>query len=139
MTYLREIHPSPLRSYPIFYGALIFLMLIGFNQKLPFPLAKMSAAALVSWHLYCSTTTLVLNDDHLIYKRGVFSHKETTVDYLDIMDIDVEQNLVQRFLDTGTLKVANSGTGSFEIKIKNVPRPYLICDEIHQLKQHPAY
>ena len=83
---------------------------------------------------------LVVRRDEVAFERGILNRKSTEIGFEDIRTVDVTQTLMQRIFNLGNISIASSGTGGYEIFIKNMPDPNDIRDEIQERKRsmHPA-
>lgn len=65
-------------------------------------------------------------------ERGVVSRKIKPVDLDDITTWDCDQSIIERILNVGHLKLATSGTGDYELKMKHVLNPKGLLREIQR-------
>ncbi|MBQ9565303.1 MAG: PH domain-containing protein [Synergistaceae bacterium] len=78
---------------------------------------------------------LVVRRDEVAFERGILNRQSTEIGFEDIRTVDVTQTLVQRIFNLGNISIASSGTGGYEIFVKNMPDPNVIRDEIQERKR----
>ena len=78
---------------------------------------------------------LVVRRDEVAFERGILNRQSTEIGFEDIRTVDVTQTLIQRIFNLGNISIASSGTGGYEIFVKNMPDPNVIRDEIQDRKR----
>lgn len=117
---LLEVHPS----WWNFFWYLLFSWLV-----IPLIIAWWKRAEL----------TFRVTDDKVILEQGLLSKSIKDIFVTDIRTVDVEQSLLQRIFGIGDIKIATSGTDSYEDVVEGLPRPREIQDLIsRQRRKHEA-
>lgn len=70
--------------------------------------------------------------------RGLlsFNYRVSTVKYEDVREIKVEQSILGRILNYGTVLVGTAARSGYELEIRNVARPLEISHLLHKLRQN---
>ena len=108
-----RINPSMWRSNPLLFIAYLCLILL-FGIGLIF---------LLIWWIKSKNTTLIVTDKRTILQQGLLSRYTNEVMHAHIRNIQVQQSMMERFFNTGTLKIASAGTGDIEITVSGIPAP----------------
>ncbi|MBN2051985.1 PH domain-containing protein [Candidatus Woesearchaeota archaeon] len=74
-----------------------------------------------------------LTTQRLMYSRGLFTEAFKSVMYNSITDVSLEQNLLDRILNTGTLYIETAGSEKYEIRFKKIAKPFLVKKKISDL------
>ena len=139
---LYEAHPSMFRNHPLWYVGLILVCLFGFLLPLlpiETPIGVKALEILIPmviggilfffWWLKCKGTTLTVTSERTSCRRGILSKSITEVWHQDIRNVQLNQTLLQRILDVGTIGISSAGQSGLEISVSGVPNP----DSIKQL------
>ena len=108
-----RVHPSMWRSNPLLFIAYLGLILL-FGIGLIF---------LLVWWIKSKNTTLIVTDKRTILQQGLLSRYTNEVMHAHIRNIQVQQSMMERFFNTGTIKIASAGTGDIEITVSGIPAP----------------
>lgn len=77
-----------------------------------------------------------IRDNKVEYIRGIFGKDSTRILYTDLSTTNVKQTFTQRLLNTGTLRLASSGTSGYEIEAPDLPNPEAIYSEIRAQRDY---
>ena len=106
-------HPSMWRSNPLLF--IIYLcMILLFGLGLLF---------LLVWWIKSKNTTLIVTDKRTILRQGLLSRYTNEVMHTHIRNIQIQQNMIERLFNIGTIKIASAGTGDIEITVSDIPAP----------------
>ncbi|NET17561.1 MAG: PH domain-containing protein [Okeania sp. SIO1H6] len=108
-----RINPSMWRSNPLLFIAYLCLILL-FGIGLIF---------LLIWWIKSKNTTLIVTDKRTILQQGLLSRYTNEVMHAHIRNIQVQQSMMERLFNTGTIKIASAGTGDIEITVSGIPAP----------------
>ena len=108
-----RVNPSMWRSNPLLFIAYLGLVLL-FGIGLIF---------LLVWWIKNKNTTLIVTDKRTILQQGLLSRYTNEVMHAHIRNIQVQQSMMERFFNTGTIKIASAGTGDIEITVSGIPAP----------------
>lgn len=115
--------PAMFRANPL--GFILTMLLVPFGIGL---------IILIYWYLVCKTTTLELNQNDLLYSKGILNKDRIEIDIRSIRTVRVYQSLINRMFDVGTVSVFTAGD-SPEIEVKGIPQPNDIREMIN--RAHP--
>ncbi|GGA33758.1 PH domain-containing protein [Okeania sp. KiyG1] len=115
-----RINPSMWRSNPLLFIAYLCLILL-FGIGLIF---------LLVWWIKSKNTTLIVTDKRTILQQGLLSRYTNEVMHAHIRNIQVQQSMMERLFNTGTIKIASAGTGDIEIIVSGIPAPNRIKEVI---------
>ncbi len=108
-----RIHPSMWRSNPLlFLLCLCLILLFGVGILL-----------LLIWWIKSQNTTLIVTDKRTILQQGLLSRYTNEVMHVHIRNIQIQQNMMERLFNIGTIKIASAGTGDIEISVSGIPAP----------------
>lgn len=77
-----------------------------------------------------ASISLTVRPDEVALDQGILNRKSIEISYSSIRTVEVTQTLTQRVLNLGDLFIASSGTGEYEMQIRDMPDPHAIRDEI---------
>lgn len=81
-----------------------------------------------------SAIKMIFDDNGVILKKGIIAQSQVQIRFNDIKTIGMQQSIVERFLDIGTIHLDSAGTnGTVDIEFKNIRNPVYICRHIQQL------
>ncbi|QEG22791.1 PH domain-containing protein [Mariniblastus fucicola] len=133
---LYEAHPSMFRNQPLWFVILVLLSLIGFAFPfLPFETSYLTKfleiaipmviglIAFLAWWLKCKATTLTVTSERTSCRRGILSKSITEVWHQDVRNVQLDQSLLQRILDVGTIGISSAAQSGLEISVSGVPHP----------------
>ncbi|NET11901.1 MAG: PH domain-containing protein [Okeania sp. SIO1H6] len=66
---------------------------------------------------------MIVTDKRTILQQGLLSRYTNEVMHLHIRNIQIQQNMMERLFNIGTIKIACAGTGDVEISISGIPAP----------------
>lgn len=76
----------------------------------------------------------IVTQSQVIVEEGIVSRKRKSVFMNNIADVEVQQNIFQRFLHFGTVMVgSSSGREHMELRLKGVWQPKIVAHEIEKL------
>jgi uncharacterized membrane protein YdbT with pleckstrin-like domain len=110
---IRAVHPAKFRKHPLLFlivSALILVYGIGI-------------VFILIWWIIILSETLIITDKRVIYRKGIFSRDEMEIPHSQIGTITIHQNLLDLFLDIGTIKIASAGTSGYEMALEGMPSP----------------
>ncbi len=73
--------------------------------------------------------------------RLAFSYSVPVLDYVDIREIRIDQNIFERLLDFGEVSVSTAGSDIREMCIVGVPSPHkfkLVVERLRTLREHAS-
>ncbi len=108
-----RVHPSMWRSNPLLF--LLYLCLI--------LLFGVGILLLLIWWIKSQNTTLIVTDKRTILQQGLLSRYTNEVMHVHIRNIQIQQNMMERLFNIGTIKIASAGTGDIEISVSGIPAP----------------
>ena len=76
----------------------------------------------IYWFLLVRTTTFSISKDHVLYSKGILSRSNAEIDLDGIRTVRVNQSLLNRMFDTGTVELYTAGD-SPEIVANNLSAP----------------
>ena len=136
-------HPAMFRKRPFSFSSLLLLgvaSLVGSlwssrseNTSLVVALAVLAAAVAVAflvWWIRVLHTLLIVTTKRLTLRTGILSKATTEVRHQDILNLQVNQNVLERMLGVGNLAASSAGQDSIEIVATGIPRPQQIADLI---------
>ena len=112
-TEIYRVHPSMWRNNPLLFIAYLCLIL----------LFGLGLFLLLGWWIKTKNTTLIVTDKCIILQQGLLSRYTNEILHTDIRNIQIKQNIRERFFKIGTLKIACSGTDDIEISVSGIPAP----------------
>jgi len=108
-----RVRPSMLRSNPLLFIACLCLILF----------VGIGLIFLLVWWVQNKNTTLIITDKRTILQQGILSRNTNEVMHAHIRNIQVQQSMMERLFNTGTIKIASAGTGDIEITVSGIPTP----------------
>jgi uncharacterized membrane protein YdbT with pleckstrin-like domain len=138
---LYEAHPSMFRNHPFWFLGIGLLSLIGFVLPFLFKTGWFTTTLEIAipiviglifyfvWWLKCKATTLTITSERSSCRRGILSKSVTEVWHQDVRNVQLNQSLLQRILDVGTIGISSAAQSGLEISVSGIPRP----DEIKSL------
>ncbi|MGD1713351.1 PH domain-containing protein [Hydrocoleum sp. CS-953] len=108
-----RVHPSMWRSNPLLFILYLCLIL----------LFGVGILLLLIWWIKSQNTTLIVTDKRTILQQGLLSRYTNEVMHVHIRNIQIQQNMMERLFNIGTIKIASAGTGDIEISISGIPAP----------------
>ncbi|MEZ6128580.1 MAG: PH domain-containing protein [Planctomycetaceae bacterium] len=82
------------------------------------------------WVVMSRFETLTVTDDRTIHQQGWVSRDTSEVQHDDVRNIQLDQSLLQRLLDVGTVGISSSGQDDLEVVAKRLANPQRIIDLI---------
>lgn len=95
-------------------------------------MAAILAATLLVWKLKTMATKLTVTDQRSILRRGLLSKHINEINHVNIRNVQIRQNLLERIFSTGTVQIASAGQASIEIEVEGLPHPDQIRELINQ-------
>lgn len=105
--------PSELRYIFAIYGTIILYLL-------------------VSYLFAYFNDIYVLREFRVMHFNGLVSLrlKRTSIAYVDIREINVQQNLLERILNVGSLNFGTASTANYELLMSQIARPHTLIKEL---------
>ncbi len=117
------VRPAMFRHRPLLF---IFFCLLTLCWGAGLPL-------LAAWWIWMRCTTLMVTSHRTIFQYGVFSRNFTEVPNGAAVNINIYQDLVDRFMRVGRIRIATAGTAEDGIEVSGLPDPYKIKGLIDRL------
>ncbi|MEN1680680.1 MAG: PH domain-containing protein [Planctomycetota bacterium] len=140
---LLSLHPSWWRNSPIkfssgvfgavaaaigvIWGLVAWNAILGWLSVAAFLFIGVSMAI---WYIDMIATTLVITTRRTTLRKGIFEKNTNEVQHDDVRNIQVEQNVFDRMLGVGTLKISSSGQDDLEIVVPGILHPAKVADTI---------
>ena len=85
---------------------------------------------LVHAKLYEKTTTVyTTEDDYIVYERGILHHNKKKIAINNITDTAISATLLERIINTRTLKINTGGSLGYEAEIEDLDKEE--AEELH--------
>lgn len=111
MTVRYQAHPSMFKSRPLVFILCVILI----------P-AVVGIVALFVWWLFNRATTVTVGEERIALDRGLLSKEHTEIELSSIRTVKIDQSLLDRLLDVGTLRIYTAGDTP-ELEMKGLPEP----------------
>ena len=85
------------------------------------------------WKRY--SVCLKVYEDRVVVERGILSKEIKDLFIEDIRSVDVYQNILQRIVNIGEVKIATAATSGYEEIVRGLPDPRGIREKIISLRQ----
>ncbi len=148
---LRVVHPTMLRSHPMYFLGYWAMLLLGvfailtslsgyeyINRTIQWiiglALVVVFGFLLLKWWIETRWTTLIVTTKRTILRKGIIARNTTEVQHDDVRNIQVDQNIYERLVHVGDLAVSSSGQAELEIQVHGIPEPDVIAETIHGLQ-----
>ena len=89
-------------------------------------------AVLAVWWMQCKGETVVVTNGYIRQCRGLISRTENTIMLDHVRDVELRQNVMQRFLDVGHLGVSSAAAVDGSIELFGYAHPTKIRDLIYK-------
>ena len=76
--------------------------------------------------------TLIITDQRVIMRKGVFSKDDRNVQLSRIQDIAIKRSFLGRILGYGNIRIETAGSGATEIVFNNIDSPTKVRDLIYE-------
>jgi uncharacterized membrane protein YdbT with pleckstrin-like domain len=106
-----QAHPSMFKSHPFLFILCVILI----------P-AVVGVIALIVWWLFNRATTVTVGEERISLDRGLLSKEHTEIELSSIRTVKIDQSLLDRMLDVGTLRIYTAGDTP-ELEMKGLPEP----------------
>ncbi len=116
-------HPLMRRNEPIAFILLVLLVPLGIG-----------AIGLFVWWLIISHRSLTITNQRSIFRDGIFSTLTSEVRHVDVRNIQVHQNWVQRLFGTGRIGISSAAQGGIEIQIDGILDPRSIAELVRRCR-----
>ena len=128
------VRPAMFRARPLLFSGLVLATLggiVGGFILLAIPVVAGlcftgALAALIwlgVWKVMTMSTRLRITNKRTVAIRGLIARASTEVLHDSIRNVQVEQNVMERILGTGTIGISSSGQDGIEIHVRKIPRP----------------
>ncbi|QDU91000.1 Bacterial membrane flanked domain protein [Pirellulimonas nuda] len=142
---LKVMHPSMLRQQPLKFLGLWLVVLggtigsftaLGYEQPLAAAAAGAAATAagvvLLYWWVCVMATTLTISTRRTELRFGIIQKNTSDVQHDDVRNMQIDQNMMDRMLGVGTIKISSSGQDDLEIVAVGFRNPEEIAALIRQ-------
>jgi uncharacterized membrane protein YdbT with pleckstrin-like domain len=85
-----------------------------------------------AWSLKSKTTRLIVTEERTILRRGLLSRQTTEVQHEDVRSVQVNQSLLQRILNVGTVAIGSAGHSGMEVEIGGIVSPQEVAALIRE-------
>ncbi|MEM9021548.1 MAG: PH domain-containing protein [Planctomycetota bacterium] len=76
--------------------------------------------------------SLTITTQRTVWARGLINRRTSEVQHDDIRNIQVQQNLLDRFVKAGTVSISSAGQDDMEIVAQGIPNPQRVLEAIRQ-------
>lgn len=111
MTIRYQANPSMFKSRPLTFLLCVILIPVGIG-----------IVALLIWWLINRATTVTVDEDRIALDKGLLAKEHTEIELSSIRTVKVDQSLLDRMLDVGTLRIYTAGDKP-ELEMKGLPDP----------------
>ena len=119
MSELYSEHPVMFKNNPL--GFIICLILI--------PVGGLGLLILLTWHLRNKASKLTVNDNEILFEKGLLSKERSEVNLASVRTTKVKQSFFNRIFGVGSIEVFTAGD-SPEIVAIGMPDPNKIRELI---------
>lgn len=119
MNYLYSEHPVMFKNNPI--GFILSLVLI--------PFFGIGLIILLVWHLQNKSSKLSVNENEILFEKGLLSKEHSEVNISSVRTIKVKQSFLNRIFGVGTIEIYTAGDDP-EIVAAGMPEPNQIRELI---------
>jgi uncharacterized membrane protein YdbT with pleckstrin-like domain len=119
MSELYSEHPVMFKNNPL--GFIICLILI--------PVGGLGLLILLTWHLKNKASKLTVNDNEILFEKGLLSKERSEVNISSVRTTKVKQSFFNRIFGVGTIEIYTAGD-SPEIVASGMPDPNKIREFI---------
>jgi len=119
MSELYSEHPVMFKNNPI--GFIISLLLI--------PVLGIGLLILLGWHLRNKASKLSVNENEILYEKGLLSKERSEVNISSVRTTKIKQSFFNRIFGVGTIEIYTAGD-SPEIVAAGMPDPNKIRELI---------
>ena len=119
MSELYSEHPVMFKNNPL--GFILCLILI--------PVGGIGLLILLTWHLKNKASKLSVNDNEILFEKGLLSKERSEVNLASVRTTKVKQSFFNRIFGVGTIEIYTAGD-SPEIIASGMPDPNKIRELI---------
>ena len=119
MSELYSEHPVMFKNNPL--GFIVCLILI--------PVGGLGLLILLTWHLKNKASKLTVNDNEILFEKGLLSKERSEVNISSVRTTKVKQSFFNRIFGVGTIEIYTAGD-SPEIVASGMPDPNKIREFI---------
>jgi len=119
MSELYSEHPVMFKNNPL--GFILCLILI--------PVGGLGLLILLTWHLKNKASKLSVNDNEILFEKGLLSKERSEVNLASVRTTKVKQSFFNRIFGVGTIEIYTAGD-SPEIIASGMPDPNKIRELI---------
>jgi len=119
MSELYSEHPVMFKNNPL--GFILCLILI--------PVGGLGLLILLTWHLKNKASKLSVNDNEILFEKGLLSKERSEVNLASVRTTKVKQSFFNRIFGVGTIEIYTAGD-SPEIIASGMPDPNKIREFI---------
>jgi uncharacterized membrane protein YdbT with pleckstrin-like domain len=116
-----------------FVGGLVFII---FNPLAAIAFLCLSIVGMVAAYWKLLTTRIVITHRRVIYRTGYIARRTVEMNKDKIESIDINQSILGRLLDFGSIKV--KGTGGGIEAIPNVSSPFALREHVAAIGGEPS-
>jgi len=114
-----QAHPVMFRNKPLTFVVCCLVPVVGW-------------AVLLVWWIKCKGETVMVTNGYIRQRRGILSRTENTLMLDHVRDVELRQNILQRFLDVGHLGVSSAAAIDGSIELFGYAHPAKIRDLIYK-------
>ena len=119
MSALYSEHPVMFKNNPI--GFIVSIILI--------PAFGVGLLILLVWHLQNKASKLTINENEILYEKGLLSKERSEINITSVRTTKVKQSFFDRIFGVGSIEIYTAGD-SPEIVAKGLPDPNRISEII---------
>jgi uncharacterized membrane protein YdbT with pleckstrin-like domain len=124
MSELYSEHPVMFKNNPI--GFIVSILLI--------PVFGVGLLILLVWHLQNKSSKLTINENEILYEKGLLSKERSEVNISSVRTTKVKQTFFERIFGVGSIEIYTAGD-SPEIVAKGLPDPNRISEIIRPSRE----
>lgn len=117
MTKTYNAHPLMFKNHPFYFVVTFLLCFVGIGFII-----------YLFWYISCKSVKITIENDTLIYEKGLLSKSHTEIGIDKIKTLKVQQSFMQRIMGVGDIEVYTAGDIP-EIVAKGLPD----ADKIREL------
>jgi uncharacterized membrane protein YdbT with pleckstrin-like domain len=123
MSELYSEHPVMFKNNPI--GFIVAILLI--------PVFGVGLLILLVWHLQNKASKLTVNENEILYEKGLLSKERSEISITSVRATKVKQSFFDRIFGVGSIEIYTAGDNP-EIVAKGLPDPNKISEIIRPHK-----
>ncbi len=141
---LFSTHPTMFRYKPVTFslckitalsGLILPLVIEGFGWIFGGILFVTGSLCLLIWWINTFFINLTITEKRTIFQKGFFSRHINEVFHSNIRSIEIEQTLLQRLFNVGTIRISSAAHSGSEIEISGIKNPMSLRDMINKYRR----